>query len=864
MKYSALGILGLVLTCHITAPAQTVKSTKAASTKTATRKKSVSTPAQAEPEPATNTLVVPSWLPPTTPVQPAATVVTDLLNTKLDIRFDWAKQQLIGVATLTVQPHFYPQSQLVLDAKGFEVKSIRLLTKNNKDKNLNYTYDKRRLTITLDHQYTRTEPYQVRINYIAKPNELAAGGSAAITSDKGLYFINPLGTDKNKPRQIWTQGETEANSCWFPTIDKPNQRMTQEITMTVEEQYKTLSNGVLISSKSNADGTRTDVWKQNLPVAPYLTMIAVGDFAIVTDRWHGKAVDYYVEPKFESTARAVFGRTPEMLEFFSSKLGVEYPWEKYAQVAVYDFVSGAMENTTAVTHRQEDTQLTQRDLLDRDDDATIAHELFHHWFGDYVTCESWSNLPLNESFADYAQFLWIEHSKGANEAALEQQKGLSQYLYEAQSKREPLIRYRYENREDMFDSHSYSKGGRVLHMLRKYIGDDAFFAALNHYLTQNKFSSSEVSKLRVAFEEVTGEDLMWFFDQWFLQRGHPELHVTHGYANGLVNLHIQQVQDTTFSPVYRLPVTVTVWNNNQPIDHRITITKADQTFSLPASQHPNLVKFDAEGQLLAQVEEGRTQDELLFQYYHARNYLQKYEAIEQLRTKVGDLTVSGMLRSALNDDFWAVRLNAAEALRKYKGPEGGAIRKELQRVASKDPKSRVRAAAITSLASFPNEDFSGVYATALNDSSYLVVGSAIKALAKNPAANTREQINSLQETRNGTLLNALANYYALNGSADQYQWFLRRMADVSDEDLYQSYFEDFANLMLKMPPVERDKGLQRLESYARSGSKFYVRLGAYKALGMLAATNSNLKATLRDIREKEKDQQVKAMFTMLQ
>jgi len=523
-----------------------------------------------------------------------------------------------------------------------------------------------------------------------------------------------------------------------------------------------------------------------------------------------------------------------------------------------------MENTTATTHRQEDTQLTQRDLLDRDDDATIAHELFHHWFGDYVTCESWSNLPLNESFADYAQFLWAEHSKGANEAALEQQKGLSQYLYEAQSKREPLIRYHYESREDMFDSHSYSKGGRVLHMLRKYVGDDAFFAALNHYLTQNKFSSSEVDKLRIAFEEITGEDLMWFFDQWFMQRGHPELHITHSYANGQVNLHVQQVQDTTFSPIYRLPITVTVWNNNQPTDHRIIITKADQTFSLPTSQHPSLVKFDAEGQLLAQIEEERTQDELLFQYYHARNYLQKYEAIEKLRPKVGDLAVSGMLRSALNDDFWAVRKNAADALRKYKGPEGGAIRKDLQRVALKDNKSQVRAAALTALASFPNEDFSGIYATALNDSSYTVVGSAINALAKNPTVSARERINLLQDTRNQTLLTALANYYALNGNADQYQWFLRRMTDVSDEDLYQSYFENFATLMLRMPPVERDKGLQRLESYARTDSKFYVRLGAYKALGMLADTNPSLKNTMRDIRDKEKDQQVKGMFNMLQ
>ena len=198
---------------------------------------------------------------------------------------------------------------------------------------------------------------------MAKPNELPAGGSEAITAAKGLYFINPLGKEPNKPRQIWTQGETQSNSCWFPTIDEPNQRMTQEITLTVEDQFKTLSNGLLVGSKKNADGSRTDTWRQSLPAAPYLTMLAVGDFAVVSDTWHGKPVDYYVEPKYKGTAKAVFGRTPEMLEFYSKKLGVEFPWEKYAQIAVRDYVSGAMENTTATVHGAA-IQATRRELLD--------------------------------------------------------------------------------------------------------------------------------------------------------------------------------------------------------------------------------------------------------------------------------------------------------------------------------------------------------------------------------------------------------------------------------------------------------------------------------------------------------------------
>ena len=866
MKYSLLGVLGLVLTCQLEAPAQSVKSSKPASTKAPTHKKasSASEPVSSSPAPAT--LVVPSWLPPTNPIQPAATIVHDLLDTKLDVRFDWSRQWLLGTATLTLRPHFYTQNQVVLDAKGFDVKNVRLLT-GIKEKNLTYSYDKKKLTVTLDRSYSHTEPYQIRIQYVAKPNDLEVSGSAAIRQDKGLYFINPQGLDKTKPRQIWTQGETEGSSCWFPTIDRPNQRMTQEISLTVESSLKTLSNGLLVSSKKNNDGTRTDTWKQSLPHAPYLAMLAVGDFAVISESWSGKAVDYYVDPRFASTAEAIFGNTPEMLDFFSKKLGVDFPWEKYTQVAVHDFVSGAMENTTAVTFEQSLVQFTKRELIDvgYDPESTVAHELFHHWFGDYVTSESWANLPLNESFADYSELLWAEYKYGADAAALVQQEKMNRYLEEAQSKREPLIRYHYARNEDMFDRHSYDKGGRVLHMLRKYVGDDAFFTALNRYLTQNKFSTAEIAKLRLAFEETTGEDLMWFFDQWFLQRGHPELKVTHSFAGNQVSLRVQQIQDSTFSPIYRLPVTVTTWVNNQPTDHRIVVTKADQTFRFSTSQRPTLVKFDSEAQLLAQVNEERSQDELLYQFSHARNYLQKYEAIELLRSKNSDLAVSAMLRNALSDSFWAVRRAAVQALRRYKGAEGNAVRKELQRVASSDKNSQVRATALTTLSAFINENYGALYTASLADSSYRVVSAAVQALAKFPVADSQERIIALQETNSHEVLNAIAAYYALNGSStEQYQWFLRRMPDVSSVDLYQAYLPNFATFMLRIPVVERDKGVQRLENLARTDPHNYVRLGAYRGLNILASNMPTLKATMQDIRNKEKDEQVKAYYALMQ
>ncbi|RTQ53233.1 M1 family peptidase [Hymenobacter gummosus] len=860
MKYPAFGALALAVALPVTLLGQP---TKPGTAKKTTPRKPAPAEAPSSTQPAPQSIMtVPNWLPPVNPIQPTATTLHDLVDTKLDVRFDWAKQWLLGTATVTVRPHFYPQTQLVLDAKGFDVKSVKLVT-GGKEKNLNFQYDKRRLAITLDRTYARTEQYQVRIQYVAKPNELPSGGSAAIRQAKGLYFINPLGTEKNKPRQLWTQGETEGSSCWYPTIDRPNQRMTQEISMTVEQQFKTLSNGLLVSSRKNNDGTRTDTWRQTLPHAPYLTMMAVGDFAVVNDSWRGKAVDYYVEPQNAPDAKPLFGRTPQMLEFFSKKLGMDYPWEKYSQVVVRDYVSGAMENTTATVHGTEMTMRTRRQLVDGNSDDVIAHELIHQWFGDYVTAESWSNLPLNEAFANYGEYLWNEFKYGRDAADLWGQRQLNLYLEEAQGKREPLVRYRYAEREDMFDRHSYQKGGQVLHMLRGYVGDDAFFSALNQYLSKHKLSAVELADLRLTFEEVTGEDLNWFFDQWFLQRGHPQVAVAHSYADGKVTLRVAQKQDTLYQPVYRLPVTVTTWNNDKPTDHRIVVTKASQTFQLPASQKPALVQFDSDKTLVGELTEEKSQDELVYQFYHARNFQSKTQAIAELKPKVADLTVSSMMRNALNDPFWGVRVAALEGLRRYRGPEGGAVRKDIERVATTDKDSRVRATGIATLSAFLNEDYGRVYTQALNDSSYLVLGAAITALTKAPNTAAMSRIEALRNEKNPAIVGALSTYFTLNGNIDQYQWYLAQLDDADVATLYQ-LLQDFGTYMLRIPAVERDKALKKMELMARTNPNYEVRLGAYKGLSTLSENMPALKTTLADIRSKEKDERLIGIYNLLQ
>ncbi len=726
-----------------------------------------------------------------------ATRLSDIIHTKLEVSFDFPKRYMYGKATITAKPYFYPSSTLVLNARGMEIKEVDLMVeetvmntavkqdskkkyepameKRMVKKPLKYEYANDLLNIQLDREYKSDEAYMVFIDYISKPNEIKkGGGGAAITDDKGLYFINPDGKEKDKPTEIWTQGETESSSVWFPTIDHPNERMTQEIYITVNKKYVTLSNGELVSSFDNGDTTRTDYWRMDLPHAPYLAMMAIGEFSIVKDKWRDREVNYYVEKAFEPYAKAIFGHTPEMIEFFSTKLGVPYAWNKYAQIVVRDYVSGAMENTTATLHG-EFLQRTDRELLDRSNEDVISHELFHQWFGDLVTCESWSNLPLNESFATYGEYLWDEYKYGRDAADYISANSRAGYLSEASRKQVPLIRFQYEEKDDMFDGHSYNKGGQVLHMLRKYVGDDAFFASLKLYLETNKFSSAEIHQLRLAFEQTTGEDLNWFFNQWFLSPGHPDLVIKSEYDSNTKKeiVNIKQVQDLSKTPLFRLPMFIDVYVNGKVERKTITINKSDETFYFDEATQPDLVNVDAEKQLLCTKKEIKSVREWAFQYRNAPLFLDRKEALGECIKELKDTAAAAVLLAAIDDKFWSLRETAIEALKGLEPGHEADIKNKLIKHATRDDKSEVRATAIEYLsAKYTDEDLQAVYKNALNDQSYMVLGAALNAYVKANPKDGMAIAKRYETEKSKDVLYAIASLYAKYGTDENNGFYL--------------------------------------------------------------------------------------------
>lgn len=657
------------------------------------------------------------------------TKMTELKHTKLKVNFDYQKEQMGGEEWLTASPYFYPTDSLVLNAKGMLIHEVAL-DKSGSKSPLKYEYKNDMLKVNLDKTYNRNQDYTVYIKYTARPNEITQKGSAAITDAKGLYFINAQGKEADKPTQIWTQGETESSSAWFPTIDKTNQKTTEEIYMTVPDKYVTLSNGIMKSSTKESNGLRTDHWVMDKKHSPYLFFMGVGDYAIVKDKWRNIDVDYYVEKEYEPYAKQIFGNTPEMIEFFSKRLNYDYPWSKYSQITGRDYVSGAMENTTATLH-QESAQQKPGDLIDENRwEDTIAHELFHHWFGDLVTAESWSNLTVNESFANYSQYLWNEHKYGKDIADYGLMKETRGYMMDPSNITKDLVRFNYHSREDMFDGVSYNKGGAILHMLRNYLGDDAFFAGLTDYLKTNEYGNGEAHQLRLSLEKVSGKDLNWFFNQWYFGSGNPKLSYTTTFEpiKKEVTVTINQNQ---IGQNFQFPLAIDVFENGKPSRKNVWVdAKEKNDFTFQVGKSPDLVNINADGVLLAEFTDTKTPEQYLMQYQNSTEFLSRYKAVENAIENVAKNPAAlKTVVAALKDSNFRIRVKALTGLDLSKPDQAKAALSEVEKMASSDPKTLVQAAAISALGKTKDKKYLPLFEKGMNAVSNSVKANSLSGIA---------------------------------------------------------------------------------------------------------------------------------------
>ncbi|HEU0034776.1 MAG TPA: M1 family aminopeptidase [Kofleriaceae bacterium] len=649
--------------------------------------------------------------------------VVDIQHILLELEIDPREHRVAGVATLRCSVIAPGTTLLELDAVELAIESVQVAGTAAP-----FRHDGKKLRVELARPLATGAELVISVRYQGAPR-------------RGLYFIAPDEGYPQKPLQVWSQGQDEDSRYWFPCIDAPHEKATSELVVTVPANLFALSNGVLVADRTQ-DGKRTLHWRLDVPHSCYLVTLAVGDFTAIETRWRDIPVVYYVERGKEAAAERTLARTPEMLELFSRKFGVPYPYPRYSQVFVADFIFGGMENTSATT-LTDTVLLDERAALDYDVDALVAHELAHQWFGDLVTCRDWGEGWLNEGFATYAEYLWREHHEGRDAADLELEEWAELYFGEDSARyRRTIATKLFDEPIDIFDHHLYEKGGRVLHMLRDVLGDDAFFHALSHYLTKHRHGVVESRDLARAVEEATGKNLDWFFDQWVIAgAGHPELEVGFRWdpATKLATVTIEQKQKLDArTPLFRLPTRVRYRVGDRDLDVPIEIVDAKHVFHTRLETEPSQAIFDPGKILLAGLKVDKPEPVWVEQLAAAMHGIDRGAAATALAKRGGPAAERALGTALEKDKYWAVRASAALALATIRTPSA---RDRLIKALAVEVHPRARRTIARSLGDFVHDAAAAAALAQVverGDASYFVEAEAALALGRTRSPRASE------------------------------------------------------------------------------------------------------------------------------
>ena len=674
----------------------------------------------------------------------------DLQHSKIALRFDVEQKKVFGDVTHSLAILRDGTTKISLDSVGLTIQTV---TVNKSPAKFETPWGK--LIIPLPAPAKAGDKFEVAIHYEGKPA-------------KGLYFILPDKDYPDRPKQIWTQGESEDTRYYLPTYDYPNDRLTTETILTVPASWITVSNGKLINVTDAGKGLKTWYWKESLPSSTYLITVVAGEFDEVKDTWHGIPVTYYA-PKGRGDRLPInYGRTPAMLELFSKKFGVEYPWEKYAQVMVDDFVAGGMENSSATTNTS--SSLVHPKLAPEyftGEDGLISHELGHQWFGDLVTCKDWGNLWLNEGFATFLEYVWSESRYGKDQADYERWQATREWFGINNLWNKPIVRHDFDDSSE-FDENAYGKGGWVLYMLRHQLGDDAFYHSMKHYLDANRGKNVVTSDLVKAIEETTHNNVDQFFGQWIYGAGAPKFDLSYAYDNEKrqVALTVKQIQTVEGRVgIFRVPIEVEITTAAGSKLFPITVSKATQVFTLPADSAPLLVLFDKGGHVLKSAEFHKEKKEWLYQLKNAADLSDRADAALALgKIKKDDEVIAALGDALHNDKAWGVRATAADTLGELGGPNAAKLL--LETADSKDG-PWVRSRVVAALGNFKGD---AAVAAKLNsiakeDGSYRARASALQALGRLKAPNALATLEAAvaADSPDGFLRNAALRAFSTLG-----------------------------------------------------------------------------------------------------
>jgi aminopeptidase N len=666
---------------------------------------------QVFPPPGASSAAEAKAAPASEPLRTAVDRPIDVRDIRLDLAVDLPKKTVEGTATLQLRS-LRPVKHIELDAVAFQVKKVTLASGGGSPQPAAFSHDGKKLKVLLESPWQAGQEATLTVEYhIHEPKA-------------GLHFFGPTADDPKAPLCVWSQGQPVGNRSWIPCVDEPDQRQTTQMVVTVPEGYEVISNGTLVDRKTNADKTVTFNWRQDKPHPSYLVTLVVGPFDVVREEWDGLPVLYYVPRGHKDHVAATFGRTRDMLAFFSKRFGIHYPWDKYAQVVAYRF-GGGMENTSATT--MGDIMHDERSALDRNSDGIISHELAHQWWGDLVTCRDWSHLWLNEGFASYAEALWDEHARGGDDYAYNMHQKAAGAIRDGKSR--PVVDRHYPDPSAMFDGRSYPKGAWILHMLRRRLGDDAFWQGVQKYGSEHRLQSAETADFRRTLERVSGRNLERFFYDWTERPGSPVVEVATEYLPATQQARVSVKQTQSGEP-FHFPFTMLIHcaGASSPVPVQQDVTDKEYTFLVPLPGPPTLVEVDPEQTLLGEIKEVQGRD-LWVAQLSAPGVATRLRAVQHFRESKSPEDREVLAAALGRAKFWGVQSEIAAAL----AVQGGDRAREalLEGIHSANP--RVRRACMEALGKLPaNRQVAEAAARVLHDGepSYAVCGAAMTTLAR--------------------------------------------------------------------------------------------------------------------------------------
>jgi aminopeptidase N len=638
--------------------------------------------------------------------------VVDMKHVRLDIALDLDAKRISGAVTHTFSALNDGVDSIELDSVELDIDAV-----SAGGAALEHSLSDGRLRIALGRSLSADEEESVTVAFSGSPR-------------RGLYFIAPDEAYPEKRLEAWTQGEDEDSRHWFPCYDYPNEMATSEMHVTVREPFIAIANGEQRGVDAGpTPGARTFHFFQAQPHVAYLTSVVAGEFSEIREDWNGIPLLFYLPPGREEDGRELFKNTAAMMDLFSEVTRLPYPYAKYAQVVVQDFIFGGMENVTATT-LTENALYDARARLDADAEYLVAHELAHQWFGDLLTTRDWSHAWLNEGFATFFELVWAEHNLGRDEYLYNLRGEFDNYIGESGRYQRPIVTNVYNTPIDLFDRHLYEKGGIVLNMLRSYLGDDLFWKAIRHYVEARRGHNVVTMDLQRAFEDATGRNLDWFFDQWVYGAGHPTL--TGSYAwddkTSTAKLSLKQTQNgDKIAEVFRLPLDVDfVLEDGSTHSVRVEMTEREQTFYVPLASKPRFLRVDV--QVLKTLELEQPPEMLRAALAEDENGLGRIEAARALGKKGDKDAIAALGKAVREDGFWAVQAEAAKALGTIRS--NAAMDELLASASVEHPKAR--RAVFRALGEFREERAADALLKVVNegDASYYAEAFATAALGK--------------------------------------------------------------------------------------------------------------------------------------